>query len=75
MKAKTQNGLNPIQLHLLQMFNRNLSKKEMDEIKDILVDFFDKKAQHEMDKIWKKKKLNQKKIDEMGNTHTRKKSK
>jgi hypothetical protein len=71
MRIKTQQGLNPIQLHILQMFNRPMTKKEMDEIKDILVEYFDKKAQKEMDKIWKENKLSQKKINEMGNSHTR----
>jgi len=53
MQTKQSRGLNEAQLHLLQMFNRPMSKKEIDELKDVLVEFFDAKAQCEMDKIWK----------------------
>ena len=71
MKVKIQTGLNEMQLHILQLFSKPMTKKEMQEIKDLLVEYFDKKVQKEMDKIWKEKKLSQKKINEMGNSHIR----
>jgi len=71
MQTKQSRGLNEAQLRLLQMFNRPMSKKEIDELKDVLVEFFDAKAQCEMDKIWKEKMLSQEIIDDMGNMHKR----
>lgn len=75
MKLKTQTGLNPVQLHILQMFKYTKSKKSLEELKDFLSRYYSQKADDEMDKIWEEKKLSQSKLKKMSKEHFRIKNK
>jgi hypothetical protein len=63
--------LNPIQLQLLNLFSREMSEKELAEIKAILMDYYDQQAQTEIDKIWEQKGMNQQTMEDLLNTHIR----
>jgi uncharacterized iron-regulated protein len=59
--------LNPIQLQLLTLFSRAMSEKELAEIKAILMEYYDKQAQNEIDKIWEQKGMNQPTMEDLLN--------
>jgi len=46
-----QTTLNPIQLHLLEMFNHCDSEKMMLELKEVLAEFYAKQVQEEADRL------------------------
>lgn len=71
---QTSSSLNPIQLHILQMFRYTKSKKSLENLKDFLSKYYANLVDDEMDKIWKEKKLSQKKIKDMAKEHFRTKS-
>ena len=47
--------LNPVQLHLLQLFSKSMTNEELAEIKKILSDYYFKKVETEVDAFWEKK--------------------
>lgn len=51
----TSTKLNPVQLHLLELFSKNMTEKELNEIKEILVEYYRKKVDEELDAIWEKR--------------------
>lgn len=53
--------LNPVQLHLLQMFSKSMTNDELVEIKKILSDYYFNKVEAEVDAFWKKKNFTVKK--------------
>jgi hypothetical protein len=57
--------LNPVQLHLLHLFSRPMTEKEMKELKMVLVEWYDQKAQTEMDKIWEERGMTNETMDEI----------
>lgn len=57
--------LNPIQMHLLHLFSKKMSDKEMKELQMLLVEWYDRKAQEVMDKIWDERGLTQKSMDDL----------
>lgn len=63
--------LNETQMFILSLFRKPLSKKQLKDLKNILVNFFNNQAQDEMDKIWEEKELSQKKLSEMAARHIR----
>jgi hypothetical protein len=71
---QTSSSLNPIQLHILQMFKYTRSKKSLENLKDFLAKYYANLVDDEMDKVWKEKKLSQKKIKDMAKKHFRIKS-
>ncbi len=58
-------GLNPIQMHLLHLFSKKMSEHELKELKMILVEWYDRKAQEIMDKIWEERGMTQKTMDDI----------
>ena len=48
----SQHTLNPIQLHLLEMFRHCDSDNMIEELKDVLADFYARKVQTEADHMW-----------------------
>jgi hypothetical protein len=48
-------GLNPVQHHLLELFSKGMTEKELLEIKALLVKYYQQKVDAEMDAIWQKK--------------------
>ena len=47
--------LNPVQLHLLELFAGGMTEKELLEIRTLLVQYYSKKVDEELDQIWDKR--------------------
>lgn len=47
--------LNSVQLHLLKMYSKNRTNKELVEIKELLSHYYFKKVEAEVDAFWEKK--------------------
>lgn len=62
---------NPTQMHLLEMFNYCKSEKAMDELKEVLSDFYAKKAQEEADRLWEDGTLGEEAIEKLLSEHSR----
>ena len=60
---------NPAQLHLLEMFNYCKTEKSMQELMDVLADYYAKKMQEEADRLWDSGELNEEAIERMLNEH------
>lgn len=66
-----ENPLNSIQLHLLKMFSHSHDNLSLEELKDFLVEFYQKKVDEEADFIWKNKNLSQEKLEDVLQAHKR----
>lgn len=64
-------ALTPTQMHLLEMFNYCKSEKAMDELKEVLSDFYAKKAQEEADRLWEDGTLGEEAIEKLLSEHSR----
>lgn len=69
MTAKTT--INPIQLHLLEMFKYCDSEQMMADLKDCLAEFYAKQVQSEADRLWAEGSLNADAIEKILNEHWR----
>ena len=47
--------LNPVQLHLLELFSKDMTEQELLEIRKILVEYYRQKVDDELDAIWEKR--------------------
>ena len=56
---------NPIQIELLRMFERNTSKEELREFRDIVSNYYAKKMNDHLNKLWDEGILDQKRLDEI----------
>lgn len=56
---------NPVQQHLLKMFAFDGSEKRLAEVKNVLSEYFRKKADACLDALWDSGTLNQEKLDEL----------
>jgi len=64
--------LNDAQLFLLQTFAHIKSEESFNELKSVLLDFYQKKLDEETDKWWKENNMTTEKFEEMcSNTHYR----
>ena len=63
--------LNPVQLHLLQLFAHDLSQNELADIKTLLADYFVQKSDEEMVRLQQQNPTTQADIDALLNTHLR----
>ena len=63
--------LNPIQLHLLKLFERFKTEGELNELKTVLSNYYAQKVDEESDKLWDEKHLSDESIDELLNMHLR----
>ena len=61
--------LNPTQLHILNMFNYCHSEESMNELKDVLADFYAKQVQKEADRLWNEGTLNAESIERILDEH------
>ena len=61
--------LNPTQLHILNMFNYCHSEESMNELKDVLADFYAKQVQKEVDRLWNEGTLNAETIERILDEH------
>ena len=63
--------LNPIQLQLLHMFSYIKSEESLNELRDVLSDYYFQKAQEEIEKVWKEKNMSNEMMHELKNAHYR----
>lgn len=47
--------LNPVQLHLLELFSGEMTEQELLDIKRLLVQYYSRKVDQELDEIWEKR--------------------
>ena len=67
----TAKTINPIQLHLLEMFNYCNSEQMMEELQDVLADFYAKQVQKEADRLWDEGSLDGEAIEKILAEHWR----
>ncbi len=63
--------LNPAQLHLLQLFAHDISENELAEVKQLLSDYFVRKADEEMARLQQQRPTTQNDLDALLNAHLR----
>lgn len=63
--------LNSMQLFMIKMFEKQLTSKQENEIKELLSEYFAKQIDEEIDEIWDKFSLSQKSLDEALNIYKR----
>lgn len=64
--------LNPVQLHLLQLFSHQLGDTELTDIKTLLADYFVRKADEEMAQLQQQERpTTQADLDALLNAHLR----
>ena len=56
---------NPAQVYLLHMFERIKTEEELLEIKKVISDYFAKKMDAHLDRLWDEGILDQKRLDEI----------
>ena len=56
---------NPIQIHLLKMFERNKSEEELRELQMVISDYYAKKLNDRLNNLWDEGVLDQKRLDEI----------
>ena len=63
--------LTNLQLELLKAFSHDLSETELLELKELLVDFFAKRAIGEANRVWDQENWDEKKVIELLKTKSR----
>lgn len=58
--------LNEAQTSILRLFEREMTQNELDELKDTLVDFLDKRLQKELDRVMQEKNISPEDISTLG---------
>lgn len=51
-QSETPTRLNPVQLHLLELFSREMGETELGEVKELLLRYYARKVEDEMARIW-----------------------
>ena len=64
-------SLNPVQLHLLRIFSHNKDEKSLNELKDVLFDYYCQKVNEEGKRVWQEKNMSNEMMHELLNTHLR----
>jgi hypothetical protein len=62
---------NPLQMHLLQLFAREMTEQELEEVKTLLVSYYDQKIQEEVSRIWIEKGMTNETMHQLLETHIR----
>jgi hypothetical protein len=55
LSAEAPTKLNPVQMHLLELFSRTMTEAELLEIKELLAQYYARKADEVLDEIWEKR--------------------
>jgi len=63
MIAEIDNKFNSVQLHLLKLFSKKIDDNSLDEIKDILSEYFYKKVIEIADSEWDKRNYDNQEMD------------
>ena len=58
---------NPIQVHLLNMFEIDKSQKGLEELKDLLYKYYSSKMENALEDLWDSGVLDQNRLDEINN--------
>lgn len=56
---------NPIQIHLLKMFELDNSQEGLVELKNVLYNYYSGKMSNALDNLWESGRLDQKRLDEI----------
>jgi hypothetical protein len=67
----TNNKLTNLQLELLKVFQYNLDESQLNEVKELLSEYFLKNIDKEMDKVWKEKNWSDEEMDNILSDHPR----
>ncbi len=59
---------NAAQIYLLRMFKYMKTPEELEEMKNVLFQYYAKKAREEMDKLWESGQLDEKRLEEINRT-------
>ena len=66
-----QIGLNPTQLYLLKLFAQNGSEKSLNELKKVLVEYYQKKLNKKLNDLWNDGVITPEKLEEIKHMHLR----
>ena len=58
---------NPIQVHLLKMFEIDKSQKGLEELKNLFYNYYSSKMKTALDELWDSGELDQTSLDEINN--------
>ena len=58
-------AFNPIQIHLLRMFEYENSSKSLEELKEVLYQYYARRMEESLDALWGEGMLDQKRLDEI----------
>lgn len=58
-------ALTPTQIHLLKMFQYMKTEEELDELRQLLFQYYSHKMDERLDELWDKGILDQKRLDEI----------
>lgn len=58
-------AFNPIQIHLLRMFEYDNSPQSLEELKDVLYHYYSERMNAKLNDLWDKGILDQKRLDEI----------
>jgi hypothetical protein len=72
MINKVSQPLSNVQLEMLKAFSYNLEAKELLELKNVIADYFAKRAIKAANKVWEEKGWSDKDVDNMLNIKMRK---
>ncbi|KAA6301631.1 MAG: hypothetical protein EZS26_002237 [Candidatus Ordinivivax streblomastigis] len=68
---QTSTTLNPIQLHLLQMFQYMKDEQSLNELQEVLRKYYQAKSDEEVEKVWQEKNMDNEMMHELVNAHYR----
>ena len=71
MNAVLSNVMNPAQMMIINSFASATSQKELDELRDLLLGYYNQKLQEELKRLWANGTLDQKRLDELKDEHFR----
>ena len=71
MNAVLSNVMNPAQMMIINSFASATSQKELDELRHLLLDYYNRKLQEELQRLWADGTLDQKRLDELKEEHFR----
>lgn len=69
--VKSNKGLTQFQIKMLELVSHVRSEQEMDDIRRMLAQYFAKKAEDEIDKLWDDGVINDNVIESWKNEHMR----
>jgi len=64
-------AFNPAQMHMLSMLSRIKSEQALEQLKEQLAEFYARMVDEEMEELWNSDKWNEKKLQELKESHLR----